>query len=102
MISIHLVYSDYSAKTTRAKIANKVINKIAAPLPRILFSQINDKYTKTVAKTTHSNDKIQDPPAHNVAPHNDTVAAITTSKGRLMPNIANTGTNIIPAKTNAT
>ena len=96
------MYSDYNAKTTRAKIANKVINKIAAPLPRILFSQINDKYTKTVAKTTHNNDKIQDPPAHNVAPHNDTVAAITTSKGRLMPNTANTGTNIIPAKTSAT
>ena len=102
MISILLVYRDYRDKTTRAKITNSVINEIAAALPRIRFSQINAKYTSTVAANTHSIDNIQEPFAHNVVPHKDIVAATTSSSGLFTPNTAKSGTNKTPVNTSAT
>ena len=98
MISMLLVYRDYRNKTTRAKIANNVTKSIAAQLPRIRFSQINDRYTSTVARTTQINDRAQGPFAHNVTPHKDAVAARTTRSGRFMPNTASSGTSITPTR----
>lgn len=101
MISILLVYRDYRDKTTRASRTNIATNKIAAALPRIRLIQITAKYTKVDAAIVHRIEVVHSPLVHKLVPHKATVAAITTTSGRLIPNIISSGTIIIPTKTSA-